>query len=72
MPAYYQPDHVKEPIEQIASSVAAAFGSVVPQNSPKTNQNEPAASEAARIPAQGLNAPFLFTPSRLIYLCKLT
>lgn len=56
MPAYYQPDHVKEPIEQMASSVAAAFGSVVPQNKPKTNQNEPAGSEAARIPAQELNA----------------
>lgn len=38
------------------SSIAAAFGTIVTDYNPKIMKNEPSGSEAARIPAQGLNA----------------
>lgn len=52
VPAQYQPDHDKNPIEQIASSM----GQPKNKHNLKTNQNEPADSEGGRNPAQELKA----------------
>lgn len=59
--------------EQMSSSIAAAFGTLVTEYNPKTQQKWTGCFRNSHNPSTRiLKCPFLFSPSRLIYLCKLT